>query len=35
MLTTLEHLLTFVQLPQKTVNMWKILTQHKTYVQFF
>jgi len=29
---TLEHLLTFVQLPQKTVNMWKIFTEHKTCV---
>jgi len=35
MLTTLEHLLTFVQLPQKTKNMWKIFTEHKTYVYVF
>lgn len=32
MLTTLEYLLTFVQLSQKTVNMWKIFTMHKTHV---
>jgi len=32
MLTTLEYLLTFVQLPQKTVNTWMIFNEHKTHV---